>query len=367
MFGIVKDKKVLAIPSDAFGCGQYRIIQPYRDLAINLNPMSKYEFKILSVKPNTGIEGSVIDRYDVFVLQRIITPQLLKFAKEIKRRNKILIQEIDDDLFNVDPMNPFNVAMKGSQYKAIFRESLKISDFIHTTTPEIKDSFVKNMKIPESKIFVFPNAIDTNHPLVQPSASRRKELPDDKIIFGWQGGSSHTNDIFLLQCAEDILEKYPNTAFAFCSHPILFTSTFNEKFSLKFKGRVFQIPPIQDKFDSFPNVPSMYDIGLAPLKINHFNNCKSWLKCIEYGIFGVPSIVSPIADYIRFEEQSDKACIVSYENTIKDWENKISMLIENEDMRKQLGEKTKDFILNNVTLRKVNKSRAEFFKSIFES
>src|SRR3712207_9248088 len=46
-------------------------------------------------------------------------------------------------------------------------------------------------------------------------------------------------------------------------------------------------------------VGERFDIGIAPLRIDTFNNCKSWLKVMEYSARGVFSVRSPSAEYER--------------------------------------------------------------------
>lgn len=362
---VINKKRVLAIASDKMACGKYRITQPQIDLALRCNNgLSKLEFKLLEPNHDQTMSMNVIDSFDAVVLQRIITPSLLKMAYQIKKQGKILIHEIDDDLYNINTVNPFHRAMKNTKYKEIYGEALKLSDYIFTTTPEIKESFVNGLNIKSDKVFVFPNAIDPNHPKLQPDQTRRGELPSDKVVILYGGGSSHFEDVRVLQVMESILRKYKNAVFAFCSHIQLFNDNFSQLVKM-FPQRVIFIPPITDNFDNFPNLMSMGDIGTAPLTINKFNNCKSWLKCLEYGIWGLPTVCSPISDYKRFNELSQASVIVE-ENSSKQWEQELSKLIEDNEGRKEMGLKAREYILNNLTLKQINKKRLEFYNMIFK-
>ena len=54
----------------------------------------------------------------------------------------------------------------------------------------------------------------------------------------------------------------------------------------------------------------MAHFNIAPLKPgNVFNECKSGLKFFESGIWGVPSIVSPLEDFARFKDSSGIAIV----------------------------------------------------------
>lgn len=359
----LKEKKIVAIPTDYWACGQYRIIQPYRDLALRYNKMSKYEFRLCLPQNHKRITLDMFKDYDVVVVQRVISQSQLDFIKQLKKMKKIVIQEIDDNLYDVATDNPFHKAMKGSNYKDIFRQSLKIVDFLHVTTQELKDIFVKLSKVDEKKVYVFPNAIDTSHPLIDENYNRRNEAPTDKIIFGWQGGSSHTSDLKYLNFIPEILDKYPNTMFAFCSHRKLFDDNFSHLMKTH-KNRVIMIEPVQDTFDNFPNLPSLFDIGLAPLKDTRFNDCKSYLKCLEYGAWGIPTICSVNPDYQRFNEITN-GLNVMVKNDKKEWVEAISKMIEDETYRKEMGMKVKQMVRNELALKEVNKMRFQFFMDLF--
>lgn len=343
MFGITKTKSVLAMPSDLWACGQYRIIQPYTDMALRYNFMTKFDFKLYLPQAKEHVNIDIVNPFDAIVVQRCITEEMLHFIEELKRRKKIVILEVDDDLYNIDTNNPFHQSMKGIKYKEHFKQSLKMVDFIHTTTPEIKNSLVNLTKVKEEKVKIFPNVIDLSHPLLNENMRQRHLLPKENVVFGWQGGSSHTIDLKYLNFFSKILDDNPKAVFAFCSHPNLFDKFF-KPFVQQYKDRIVFVNPITTKFDDFPNVPSVFDIGLAPLKENRFNDCKSWLKCLEYGVWSVPTICSPNPDYRRFNELQNTPDLIIENNDYNGWINKTNELIQNDELRIELGKKARNTI-----------------------
>jgi glycosyltransferase involved in cell wall biosynthesis len=56
-------------------------------------------------------------------------------------------------------------------------------------------------------------------------------------------------------------------------------------------------------FAEFADLVRSSYINLAPLEDTPFNRCKSALKAIEAGCFGVPTVASPLGDYLRVATQ----------------------------------------------------------------
>lgn len=343
-------KKIIVIASDHWACSNYRLIQPYNNLKkdFNVDVFVEEDFrKVLNV-------GRLL-QYDVIILQRVIDEEVLKIMKFLRMKGKTLIQECDDDLYSVKMDNPsYNTFKHGSPHLKVFTESLQNIDYLHVSTETLRQRYAKRMDI--NKIRVFPNAIDLNHPMLQENKSRRSEMPEDRLIIGYQGGSSHLSDLQnIVPVIQPVLEKFDNVDFAFCSHPSLFERNFYGKVDM---NRVIMIPPITDKFDNFPNLPSMFDIGLVPLDDSNFNESKSYLKILEYGIWGVPTICSDVLPYREFSNLADDSTIL-VKNKPNLWVKSISELIQDNDLRLNISKNVKKAILEKFTLRNVNKDRYE--------
>lgn len=83
---------------------------------------------------------------------------------------------------------------------------------------------------------------------------------------------------------------------------------------------------------------SHFDIGIAPLAKNRFNECKSDLKLIEYGAWGLPYVASDVSPYRGYHEdtggQFGFVC-----KTSDQWEQALRCLIEEPDVRRHMGGK----------------------------
>lgn len=361
-----KKIRILAIASDSWACGVLRIQQPYQQLAniCNNDVNSPFWFEFFVPSPQQGVSLDRLDNYDCIIFQRILDENGLRLINHAKNRNKIVIQEMDDNIFHVSSNNPFFHATHKTPYRKIFRQGILFCDYVHTTVPEIADAYMKEIGLKREQYKVFPNAVFLQHPKLHPSQNRRKELPADKVIFGFQGGSSHKDDLSVLPPIYPILDEVPNSIFAFCSDIYSFQHKWNN-IPLKYRNKMVFIQPVTDSFDNFPNLPSMFDLGLIPAEDTVFNQSKSHLKILEFSSFQIPTITSPVPDYQRFAQLSNNANIVVKKNKVKIWTEQTIHLLRDKEMRQDLGSRAWNTILEYFTLEKINSNRLDFFKEIF--
>jgi glycosyltransferase involved in cell wall biosynthesis len=77
------------------------------------------------------------------------------------------------------------------------------------------------------------------------------------------------------------------------------------------------------------------DIGIAPISMVHFNDCRSSIKWVEYSALKVATVATDFGPYKRDMEHGKTGLLCK---TQEDWNKALSFLIENETMRRQLGE-----------------------------
>lgn len=104
------------------------------------------------------------------------------------------------------------------------------------------------------------------------------------------------------------------------------------------------------------------DIGLAPLPDNRFTRGKCGFKILQYAAAGLPAVASPVgvnAEYVRDGVTGFHSLSTSQ------WVSKISELIENDDLRKQMGEAARARI-QSFDIGIVGKRLVGLIKEIFE-
>lgn len=357
--------RILGIERDESACNHYRILQPLykllehgmaKILTLEEGPQLKTDFAI-----NKMLES------DVIVLHRPASDDWFEFIKICRKYGKIIVCDYDDDPFNTHPMNPYyqfigteevkyrwpdgteemlwsrNPAESGGRYididanirrRDLFRSCFKKADMVTTTTPILAEK----LKQINPNTVVLPNLVDfSQYP--EPMDDYYRDPRKKKIRIGWQGGSSHYEDLCMIAPAiKKILRKYPETQFVYWG-------------DLRMYG-LFREVPIQ-RIDAHQWVKHLcypykltcmnLDIGLCPIVDNEFNRNKSAIKYFEYSVVKCASVASKIPPY--------EPCITHGENGLlagpDEWFDAIESLIVDEKKRREIGQKAYENVYEN--------------------
>lgn len=92
-----------------------------------------------------------------------------------------------------------------------------------------------------------------------------------------------------------------------------------------------------------------WDIGIAPLTNSKFNQSKSHIKWMEYSMYEIPTVASKVYPYSKdilgIKTIEDGVTGILCENG--EWEKKLSMLIEDEELRRKIGKQAKEYVAKN--------------------
>jgi glycosyltransferase involved in cell wall biosynthesis len=347
-------KKVIAFAADAWACGKYRIIEPFNRLAAT--EFEDFEFFLV---PWSDARSPTLDRIidlskdaDAVVFQRVATHNYSAAISALQARGKKVYMDIDDNLFKVAPTSPaYKVWSEDTEATFYFKKALKEVDGVLISTPELAEAY----KDYNDKFALFMNGIDIDCGIFAPENSRRKELDQEKTYVMWTGSSTHLDSLQII--AKELRDSFNprrQAIFSLCSN-----EEFMKLFNIRKEQKLY-IPHVS--IDKYYNIPSMADIGLAPVVINEFNAAKSELKCIEYGIWGIPTICSDEAAYRRFNRISGGANLLVEKNSPRSWNKQINDLIDDKEKRKQMGQKAYETVLEHYHLTKINQVRYDFFK-----
>lgn len=305
---------------------------------------------------------------DVILLPRLMSQNFISDIRtkisETKSNVKIVV-DYDDNVFRVSPLSRHyedygienvrlsmpdgtikdlwtdgvNIDLKANQKRLdAVKYCLENVDMITTTT----EILANTLRQYNENVRILPNCVNPD---------RWKKLPfkeTDEIRLFWSGGWSHYEDWFIIRdVIPTIMKKYKNVKFCLMG--------------FDFFARVNDLP--RDRFEfydwehieSFPLKCSIInpDIAVIPLKDTEFNSCKSAIKWIEASAMGIPSVVSFVSPYMEMGPLSEKNHTVFIEKNDKDaWIRGISMLIENPDLRKELGRNAQEVVLNHFDIRK---------------
>ena len=99
-----------------------------------------------------------------------------------------------------------------------------------------------------------------------------------------------------------------------------------------------EVPWIPDVDRYTATVGEIFDIGVAPLRLDRFNTAKSWLKNLEYAARGVYCVRSPSAEYERLG-------LGRRAKAPKDWAKALTTAIQDPDLRREQAVRDRAVVL----------------------
>lgn len=289
--------RVLALPSDADGCGQYRVLQPMQamlEAGLCTGGASREVFT-----PNLVLRSGA----DTLVVQRVDNDFGLEFLESMRPLKGVKkIYEVDDHPSKVRLSNEAHKLMP-KDMRGRVAKAIGLCDRLVVSTPPLARALAQY----NGDIRVVPNRL----PPAMWGATPPQKMLDQQVAqckprIGWAGGIGHAGD---LKMVEAVIKE------------------FSDRVDWIFIGVV---PDSLRKYlrEYHPGVPTLkypellmrqnWDLAIAPLELHEFNECKSNLKLLEYGWCGIPVVCSDITPY---------QCglpVTRVKNKFKDWHNAIA-------------------------------------------
>jgi len=287
------------------------------------------------------------------VIQRDFTKQIDLFfniLQEKRKQNIPLIYEIDDLLFELPDYHP--IMQKGC-YAFNFTPMLKAvcnADLVTVSTQPIAEylkPFNQNIK-------VLPNYLIDEYWQLH-SIKITKKNPNIFVI-GFLGGSTHSEDLHLiLDPLLQINDQYPGKI-----HFEFWGSQPPKE--LKIQASIEVNPIIQDYENYAKAIQSrQYDILIAPLVDNKFNQAKSNLKFLEYSALGVPGVFSNVKPFKDIVKNGENGYLAS---SSEEWFYYLKLLIESPEKRQEIAQNAQNTVKNNFMLSQHSNEWLNAYQSI---
>ena len=250
-----------------------------------------------------------------------------------------MVQDGERKVLWADGQNGFSIA-KNRQTIASYKTILELADVIQCSTPEVEASVKREVSARRTK--VFPNLVRFDH---YPQVDIVRDTSRIRIL--WQGGASHYEDWFpLKEAIGNITRKYPQVDW------IMWGANYTWVNELIPPDRITYLDwcPYQEYKLRLCMVG--HDISLAPLTDNVFNRCRSAIKWYEASVLKTPAAtLAQNTGAYKAEIQDGETALLF--NDPKEFEEKLSLLIEDAKLRKTLGANAKQWISENRDAMKV--------------
>ncbi|HID97393.1 MAG TPA: glycosyltransferase [Thermodesulfobacteriaceae bacterium] len=310
--------RIWAYPRAKDGAGEYRLRRPL--LTMQEKGLALTHLAEQFLVPNA------LEKYrpDTLVFQTPLSDENIDYLKLIREYHKgLIIFEIDDLLSQIPYKNPAfeNIGRKNMK-KQISRALQYCDRMIVSTKPLAKaySGMCKNVRI-------VPNYISSAAWGNLKTRANRKEKPR----VGWAGSVFHYGDLLVIKdVVKELADRVEWIFMGMCPDEIRpYISEYHEGVAI----------------DAYPaKLASLgLDLAVAPLEINPFNEAKSNLRILEYGILGIPVVATDIYPYRN-------APVTLVKNRFKDWKRAIERRLADMDRMKAEGDELKKWILANWIL-----------------
>ncbi|RBY77101.1 hypothetical protein DQ239_12960 [Blastococcus sp. TF02-09] len=315
------------------GPDYYRVTEPARavleaDLGVEI-AISKGLATTMRTPPGGG-DPVVTDvdpqGADVVVLQLPKTAEMLQCIRVLQAMGVAVVVEMDD-LLSAVPYG--NMAYNSMVRKGMARMALQCAreaDLVTTTTPALVEEYA-----PREGGVVVPNAIPRRIAELPPAYER---TPDVATI-GWAGTVlGHPYD--LQEMGSGLQQALDNTRGR--SRFVILGQKADAAERMRLTEDPAELPWIHDVDGYTTAVGEVFDIGVAPLRIDRFNTCKSWLKNLEYAARGVYCVRSPSAEYERLG-------LGRRAKAPKDWAKALTTAVQDPELRREQAARDRAVVL----------------------
>ena len=258
---------------------------------------------------------------DIIFIQKVLFREW--FQNLLKLLNKNIVFDFDDAIYTSVKVDSTRDTIR----KNLLIHILRISKYII-----VENVYTKEFAVPFNRnILVITGPID-----------RKRYFPASKtdnknIVIGRIGNSENTPYVeSLFNIFRKISMKYPEVVFEFIGADV---------------GAIHELPLHNCKIkkwalDTEVKDLQNFDIGIMPLPDNEWTRGKGGYKLLQYMAVGIPCIASPVGINRELISEGVNGFLASSEN---EWEEKLSILIENREMRLSMGSEGRKKAVNKYS------------------
>ena len=296
--------------------------------------------------------------YRGFVFYRCpVLPVIEEFTKKAKENNKVCFYDIDDLVFDTEYTNQIKYLDEMTKAERDLYDdgvnrmgkTLKLCEYGITTTSRLQKEMKKQLK----DVFINRNVASESMVKYSDDAIKLKR-DSNKVVIGYFSGSITHNDDFklIMPVLVDLLKKYDNLYLqivGLLDLPEEMESVREKVLTAKFTN-----------WTELPKLIHSVDINIAPLEDTIFNEAKSENKWMEAALVKVPTAASDVGAFKEVIENGRTGFLCK---NGKEWKKTLTELVENEELRNQVGQKAYDKVRKDYITTYSGKGLADFISS----
>lgn len=310
---------VLALPVNASAVGQYRVIQPFREMEAAGQIVGRLTYEVPSLVQLARMDP------DVIIVQLRHHEGTVRDIERMRRFSKArCIYEIDDYVVDT-PQKNTHARNKPADIEQHLRRGIGLCDRVIVTTQALAD-VLSNM---HRDIRVVPNMLASQ----QWAGLQSRRRTSSKPRVGWGGGTSHSGDLEIIaEVVRELADEVEWVFFGMCPAEL--------------RQYVHEFHPVVS-LQAYPQKLASLnlDLALAPLEFHIFNDCKSNLRLLEYGACGYPVVCSDTEAYRGY-----LPCTRVHSNSKQEWLAAIRMHLDDPDTSYRMGDELREMVRRDFML-----------------
>lgn len=395
-------RKILVYPNgDKTGCAKYRCIDPH----VFLQKKYKDDYEIDILYEVNFDDKDFMSKYDMVFFHRGLSPTLSKSLDILDNLHSWGIKTVLDlDDWVPGPDHPLYHLVRINKIEETTINIIKKVNHVSVATK----SLLTKVKKYNKNSFVLPNGID----LEEPQFKDNVKTDSNRVRVGYLAGSSHLKDLRAIEGFVNVLKSDKDKLqFVLCGYDLrgykividpitqqqreeplkpketvwydyekIFTDNYNLITDAKYLSYLerYENIPYQDldqpyrrvwtkPVNSYATSYKHLDISLAPLVENTFNSFKSNLKMLEAGAHKTALICSNFEPYIHDGINGKNCILIDQRKNHKDWHKAIKKLMNDEQLRTELGENLHQLVKEKYSLDVLTDVRAEVYSKILNN
>ncbi len=264
-----------------------------------------------------GLTEKRLNQADVVIFVRGFSDYELLCQRKAEEAGRRTVYILDDDLPDI-PSSIQSADLYTEHTRENIREMIRTSSLFLTPSRNLLKKYGNLAKRAEL--------------IEEPSLADRmsEKEPSRKIIIGFAGSVDRTGDLnsILTKAVENTMKKFGDrVTFEFFGGKPSFADIYG-----------FRHIPYTESYRKYCETMAglHWDFALAPMPETEFHRYKHYNKYIEYAGYGIPGIYTDCEPYVWAVRDGENGILC--QNTDEAWTEAITILIEDEALRKKLAE-----------------------------
>ncbi len=315
---------------NSHGSGHIRLLRPFS------HPILSECFQVTTGEafPQGGVDVVLVERGWRADASLEMAENLVA---SIRALGATLIYTLDDNLLDLHRCQPWHEYSTDAK-RSIVRYFLRQADGVVVSTEPLRQRLRKL----NSAICVVPNALDERLFLSEDIWNEKKPA-GEPLVIGYMGTHSHLDDLMMvLEPMRSILRKYQGRI----EFQIVGISEDNRVIqcfeSLPFRILNTEGSHFYPDFVPWAKKNMRWDLAIAPLEDNVFNDSKSDIKFLDYSMLGIAGIYSDVGAYKHSVEHGETGWLC--DNASQAWKSALERMIEDALLRKSIALSAFDFV-----------------------